>query len=275
MARSFYVVSVLACTVLGVAILPGPTAGAESADDERVQVDQNFPVSVEGANVPDRGEIEVRLLGGYSRLRSLTSSGDEEGSQRRFGRDLTVPGVEAEIGMGSGLSATIGLSYAFGNAEEAKTGEAEFALKWNVLPQQGYLPSVSLMGGVSAPFGPGHGSSETVLGVLASQPLSDSQNAPYLHGNVLWFHALDREEDERSNRYAASIAFAVPVTRRTGLFVGYSREQQSERRRADQFVELGARQLLPGNFILGAGAGIGVGDSETDFRILIGVQKNF
>jgi len=246
-------------------------------EDERVMVDQDFPVSTEGAGVPERGDVEVRVLAGYNRLRaprSLSSGGDDEAGGRS-GRDLTVPAIEAEFGLGHGLSASIGLAYAFGNAEEAKTGETEFALKWNVLPAQGLRPTVTVLGGVSVPFGPRHGSSETVLGLLADQPLARGPGAPVLHGNILWFHALDREEDERRNRYAVSVALGVPVTPRTGAFLGYSREQDSERGRADQFIELGARQLLPNDFILAAGVGIGVGDSETDFRILAGLQKSF
>lgn len=250
-------------------------------EDERVSVDQDFPVSTEGAGVPDRGEVEVRVLAGYSRLRSLGSppsdggADDDDGPRQRRGRDLTAPAVEAELGLGHGLSASIELAYAFGNAEEAKTGEAEFGLKWNFLEAKGLRPALTVIGGVSVPFGPRHGSSETVLGLLASQPLARGPGAPVLHGNILWFHALDREEDERRNRYAVSIALGVPVAHRTGVFVGYSREQDSERGRADQFIELGARQLLPADFILAAGVGIGVGDSETDFRVLIGLQKNF
>lgn len=246
-------------------------------EDERVQVDEDLPVSIESASVPERGEMEVRVEAGYSRLRSMSTGGDDDDDApgRRHGRDLTVPSIEAEFGLGHGLSASIGLSYAFGNAEEARTGEAEFSLKWNVLPMQGLQPALTVIGGVSAPFGPRHDSSETMLGLLASQPLSAGRNAPVLHGNLLWFHALDRGEEERSDRYAVSVALGVPVTRGTGLFVGYAREQDSEHRRADQFIELGARQLLPAGLILGAGVGIGVGDSETDFRVLIGLQKNF
>ncbi|RMI19255.1 hypothetical protein EBE87_21160 [Pseudoroseomonas wenyumeiae] len=255
-------------------------AGPALEEDERVQGDRDFPVSTEAAGVPDRGEVEVRVLAGYSRLRSLRgmSSGgddDDEPPGRRSGRDLMTPSIEAEVGLGHNLSASVGLAYAFGNAEEAKTGEAEFTLKWNLLPAQGLRPALTVIGGISAPFGPRHESSETLLGLLASQPLSPGANAPVLYANILWFHALDRGEGERSDRYAASVALAVPVARRTGLFVGYSREQDSEHRRADQFIELGVRQLLPADFILAGGVGIGVGDSETDVRVLFGLQKNF
>jgi hypothetical protein len=241
-------------------------------EDERVSVDRDFPVSTEGAGVPDRGELEVRVLAGYSRMRSLrsmSSGGDDDDDdnddapRRRRGRDLTTPSIEAEVGLGHGLSASLGLSYGFGNAEEAKTGEAELALKWNFLPAQGLRPALTVIGGISVPYGPQSGYAETALGLLASQPLSRGPNAPILHANFLWFHPVKREEGERSDRYAVSVALGVPVTRTTGAFVGY------------QFIELGVRQLLPGAFILAGGVGIGVGDSETDVRVLVGLQKNF
>jgi hypothetical protein len=265
----------------------GETATVRWADpppneDERVQTDRDFPVSTEAAGVPDRGEVEVRVLAGYSRLRSLRSMStggddddDDDAPRQRRGRDLTEPSIEAEFGLGYGLSASIGLGYTFGNAEGAKTGEAEFGLKWNLLPAQGLRPALTVIGGISAPFGPRHSSSETTLGLLASQPLSRGPNALVLHANILWFHALDREEGERSDRYAASVALGIPVARATGVFIGFSREQDSEHRRADQFIDLGVRQLLPADFVLAGGVGIGVGDSETDFRVLVGLQKNF
>jgi hypothetical protein len=40
-------------------------------------------------------------------------------------------------------------------------------------------------------------------------------------------------------------------------------------------VEVGIRQALPGKRILAGGAGVGFGNSETDFRVLIGLQKSF
>lgn len=254
-------------------------APSSPAEDERVVVDQDFPVSTEGAGLPDRGEVEVRVLAGYNRLRkprsTATGGEDEDGGSPRRGRDLTMPAIEAEFGLGHGLSASLGLAYAFGNAEEARTGEAEFGLKWNFLPAQGLRPALTLLGGGSVPFGPRHGPSETVLGLLAQQPLARGRDAPVLHGNILWFHALDREEDERRDRYAVSVAVAVPVTRQTGAFLGYAREQDFERGRADQFIEIGGRQLLPNDMVLAVGVGIGIGDSEADFRVLAGLQKNF
>jgi hypothetical protein len=53
------------------------------------------------------------------------------------------------------------------------------------------------------------------------------------------------------------------------------REQESERRRVSNLVEVGIRQALPGKRILAGGAGVGFGNSETDFRVLIGLQKSF
>jgi hypothetical protein len=279
MADSLRAFGVLCCVAGGLLLAAGPAAAETQPDDtasapsedERVQVDQGFPVSLEGAGVAERGEVELRLGAGYSRLRASREDGDDAAS----GRDLTTPGLEAEIGLGHGLSASLGLFYAFGNVEPAKTGEAEFSLKWSALRQQGLRPALTVLGGISAPFGPGHEPSETALGLLVAQPLARGADTPVLHGNILWFHALDQGENERSNRYAASVALAVPVARKTGVFVGYAREQDSEPGKASQLIELGVRQKLGGGFILAGGAGIGVGDSDTDFRCLFGLQKTF
>jgi hypothetical protein len=259
-----------------IALASGGAAQAprRRAEDERIEAEEGLPISVESARVPDPGEVEARFSLGYERFRRLAGDDDDEGG-RRFGRDLYEAEIEMELGLARGVAAGLGLSYGFGNAEESKQGEVELALKWNFWESRELGTTLALTGGVGLPYGPRHGSEETVLGLLATQELGTGRYAPVLHANLTWFHALDRGEEERSDRYAAAVALAVPVTSTTGVLVGYAREQEAEHRSANQFVELGVRQLLPGGYLLGVGGGIGVGDSETDFRVLVGLLKEF
>lgn len=141
-------------------------------EDERVSVDQDFPVSTEGAGVPDRGEVEVRVLAGYSRLRSLRSlsSGgddDDDGPRRRHGRDLTAPSIEAEVGLGHGLSASLGLPMASAMPKRprpARQSGPQMELPASPEPPPGTDADRRYLG----PLWP----AEAALGLLASQPLS-------------------------------------------------------------------------------------------------------
>lgn len=67
----------------------------------------------------------------------------------------------------------------------------------------------------------------------------------------------------------------MPVAVSTALLFDFVREQESERHRVNNLLEVGLGHVLPGQLTLAGGAGVGVGNSETDFRVLIGPQKSF
>ena len=250
--------------------------------DERLQADDGLPITVEDAFVPRRGEIEARLGFAYNRLRRSTletehDDDDDDGDapRKRSGRDQFVTEAEVEIGLGNGLSAMLGASYVVGNAEDVKNGELELGGKWNFLAQQEWFPALSISAEVSLPFGFRNDSTETTVGLLASKALGSGPEAPYLHANVFWIHAFNREEDARANRFVAVLGATVPITSSTALALDLVHGKDEEKGQITNLVEVGVRQMLPGGFRLGLGVGAGFGGSTTDFRALFGVQKEF
>jgi hypothetical protein len=260
-------------------VVAGQAAAPRAREaDNRLQADTNLPITVEDAFVERRGEVQATLGFDYERRRRVTLEGDgedEEEAGRRSGRHAFVTGAELEFGLGNGLAATIAADYALGDAAEVKNGELELGGKWNFLAQGDVIPALTLSASVSVPYGYQNDSPETTLGLLASKALGSGDNAPYLHANLFWIHAYNRDEDARANRYAAVLGLAVPVTSSTALMFDVVHEQDDDKGRIVNLVELGLRQLLPGGFVVGVGAGAGFGGSVTDFRALLGLQKEF
>jgi hypothetical protein len=241
---------------------------------EYLSADEGLPVTVEDAFVPRQGEIEAKAGFIYDRVRRQTTGEDDE-DPRRTGRNRYRPWVEVEAGVLPGLSLTLGTEYRFGDADDTKNGEVEVGGKWNFLGAQGWWPALALSASVSLPYGYDNDSTETTLSLLGSMPLGEGDRAPYLHANLSWSHAFKIEEGDRRDLFAGVLGIAVPVAPTTGLIFDVVREQESERGRYSNLAEVGIRHMLPGDLILAAGAGVGFGNSDTDFRALVGIQKSF
>ena len=155
-------------------------------------------------------------------------------------------------------------------------GEVEVGGKWNFLGAREWWPALAVTASVALPYGYQNDTTETTLGLLASLPLGKGEDAPWLHANVSWSRAFNiDEEEERRNLFAGVLGIAIPVAERTGLLFDVVREHESEKSRYTNLLEAGVRHALPGDVVLAAGAGVGFGNSETDFRFLIGIQKGF
>jgi|tagenome__1003787_1003787.scaffolds.fasta_scaffold20753067_1 hypothetical protein len=252
---------------------PGKGEAAEqqqSEPPESVGADTGLPVTVEDAFVPSPGETEAQLHFFYDNQRP---SGDED---KQYGRHLYTPEAEIEIGIFKGLSAMVSGNYSLGNAEDAKSGEAEAGLKWNFLEPKEHRPALTVSGSVSVPYGYNTGNSvDTTLSLLGSQPLGSGAESPYLHANVSWIHTFNREEDNSANSFVGVLGVAVPVAESTAIVTDFAHEQLEQKGRINNLIEVGVRQQVPGDITLGAGVGAGVGGSVTKFRALVGVQKTF
>jgi hypothetical protein len=252
-----------------------PATARVREPNEALQADTGLPISVEDAFVPRPREVEVRSRFIYDRLRRRTVGEEDEGTLRNRGRNFYTPGVEMEVGVARGLALTLGAEYRLGNADESKSGDVELGGKWNFLTVEDWRPALAVSANISLPYGYQNDSVESTLALLASIPLGDVAEAPYIHANVIWSHTFDADEDDRKDRFAGIFGLALPVSSSTALLLDVVREQETERHRVNNLLELGIRHVLPGKWALAAGAGVGVGNSETDLRVLFGIQKSF
>jgi len=252
-----------------------PTTARVREPTEALQADAGLPISVEDAFVPRPREVEAKSRFIYDRVRRRTTAEQDEGTLRRSGRNRYTPGAEVEVGLVPGLSAMLGTEYRLGDSDDAKSGDVEFGGNWNFLSAEDWRPALTVSASVSLPYGYQNGSVESSVALLASMPLGDVAEAPYIHANVIWTHAFDNEDDERKDSFAGILGLAMPVAVSTALLFDVVREQESEPHRVSNLLEVGIRHVLPGQLTLAGGVGVGFGNSETDFRVLIGIQKSF
>ena len=71
------------------------------------------------------------------------------------------------------------------------------------------------------------------------------------------------------------LGYTHPLGPSTALVADLVHEKDEDKGRIINLVELGLRHALPGDIILGIGVGAGFGGSTTDFRALLGIQKEF
>lgn len=247
-----WVIGCVACAII---------ADASADDDVHLGADPGLPLTVEDAFVPDPGEAELKLRLFYDRVRAGH-------------RDRYTPNAEVEIGVARGLSVSFGLDYRLGNAGDENGGDVVIGGKWNFLESRDWLPALALNAGVAPSYGRNSGGTEATLGLFASKKLGDG-DAPYLHMNVTWFRLFNRAEDERRDLYSLAVGLGVPVAERTAVVSDIVRAQSAERGLHDTLLELGVRHAAAENIVVAAGAGVGVGDSETDFRFLVGLMRSF
>jgi hypothetical protein len=246
-------------------------------EDERLAAGPVLPVTVDNAFLPMPGETEVTLGLVYDRIRRTVREGSEDDDEVRFnGRHRFTPLAEVEHGFTRELSGSLGLAYRRGTTDDDLSGEVELGAKWNLLAPQELLPALTLSVGAAAPYGFNNGGTyETTLALLASKPLGSGVDAPYLHANFFWTHAYHRGEDDRLNRVGAILGIAAPVAESTAVVVDLLHEQDDAKGGITNLAEIGLRQRLPGDAVIGIGTGVGFGGSTTDFRVLLGIQKSF
>jgi hypothetical protein len=252
----------------------GPPAAKWEEPPGYLGADQGLPISLDDSFVPERGKFEPTLQTTYDRVRRVDLEGGADEASRRSGRHQLLVAAEFEFGLGSGASAIFSPSYVLGDAEGTKQGTSEFGAKWNFLSQGDLLPALAVEASFAVPFGYQNDSPETTLKLSASKALARGRQTPWVYADLLWAHAFNREPDARANLFAGVLGFAMPIASSTALMFDLLHEQESDKGRITNLVEIGLRHDI-GGVLVGLGVGAGFGGSITDFRASLGIQKEF
>lgn len=249
---------------IAVALAALATAGNARGDDDTLMgLSTEIPIMVEDAAAIEKGNVDLRLRSFFDRLK-------ENGGRNR----LTVD-PEIEVGVANGLSLKANPAYRVGNADDAQQGDVKLSAEINLLaPKDGRL-GLSVEPLVDIPYGSGNMATEVGIIGRLTQPLGTSSRAPRLHVNLGWRRLIDPESDQRENRFLMVAGVNVAVAENTALAFDVVRDQQQERGKADNLVEVGVRHLIGDDLALGAGVGVGFGPDSPRYRVLLGVQRSF
>ncbi len=239
-------------------------AGNAWADDKALMgLSTEIPITVEDAAAIEKGDVSLKLRSTFDRLKL-------DGGRNRVNLD-----PEIEVGVANGLSLKANPAYRVGNADDTRQGDVKLSAEINLLePKNGRL-GISLEPLVDIPYGSGTMATEVgVIGRL-TQPLGTSSRAPRLHVNLGWRRLIDPESDQRENRFLMVAGVNVAVGPATAVALDIVRDQQQERGKADNLVEVGVRHVIGDDLALGAGVGVGFGPDSPRYRVLVGVQRSF
>lgn len=224
------------------------------------------PISTER---PNFSTSPVPLASGHQqieiRFQYTQTDSDMEG--------FTVPQALFRVGLARNLELQIGWAgYSFTDINgDSITGANDItvALKAQVTEQEGYLPTLGLLGKLSLPTGSGEFSSDSVdpsLGVLWAYHLQDAN----LFGTVS-FSSLTDEEDERFFQTGIAAGVGFPIG---GGFSGYIEYFGvfSERGEPAHIIDVGLPYLVNRNLQLDAVVGVGLNEAAPDYFAGAGVS---
>jgi hypothetical protein len=231
---------------------------AQAADHQNLE--ENLPVKVEDAYpIAFRG----RELQGYFRLEKTAD-----------GKDRFLFEPRLELGFARNWQMTLSSPLLWGNADHTGSRNFRLAALHNFNQESLSTPAFALAARAEFPTGVESAGVDTELKFIATKTLGHSSMLHQVHLNAAWLHNSGRMAGERGDRYHVALGYSRRLGPDTMLVGDVFREQDRERGKTINMVELGIRrQLTPLTvFTLGAGAGIG-GDSP-DYRVTVGFQHS-
>ena len=218
---------------------------------------EGAPITVDDAGTPDRGELELVAPFDVSRK----DSGDYSLGFR----------PKLKYGYSSDVELSVSVPLLAGAADRTGSGDLRAAAKWNFLKEQGELPALAAQVSLIAPTGRGTDGLDAELQLLATKTLP-GPTVHHVHLNAAVLRNSQQDGDERRHRNS----FVVGYDRRLASdllgvadFV-YAHDRQ--RGGSDRLLEVGARYRLRNSDVVGLGVGLGIGSSETDWRIGLSYQ---
>jgi hypothetical protein len=227
----------------------------DAADHQNLE--ELLPTAIEDAfPIPYRGrEIQGRFA--YERTRD--------------DKDRFVLEPRIEVGLFPNFQASLRVPYRLGDAEDTDRGQVGLAGLYNFNQETLIVPALALAGEGQAPYGEGEEPWQTRVKFIATKTLP-SARLQRLHLNAAWIHAYDAAPDERDDRYEVAIGYSVALQAELTLVADVVRQQELLDGKSTNLVETGLRYQLSPLMVLTAGAGVGFGRSETEFRVLFGFQ---
>jgi hypothetical protein len=221
---------------------------------------EGAPVAVDDAGTPDPGTVELVAPFEVSRK----DSGDES---LGFTPKL-------KFGVARDWEASVSMPLLAGSADRTGSGDLRAAAKWNFLKEQGYRPALAAQVALIAPTGRGTDGLDTELQLLATKTLPGAVSQ-HVHLNASLLRNSQQDGNERRYRNAYVVGYDRRLAANLLGVADFVYAHDRERGGSDRLVEVGARYQLSNSDVVGLGVGLGVGSSETDWRIGVSYQLQF
>lgn len=190
------------------------------------------------------------------------------------GKDQMLLEPRIEFGFAPNAQARISAPFLLGNADKTDSGNVGLELFYNFNTEGVILPAFALAGRADFPSGREAAGIDTTVKAIATKSIT-KMGLDRIHVNGAWIHNAGNHSIHREDRYKLVFGYSRRIGPDTVLVADYVREQEKERGKTADILEIGARHQLTPLTVLSAGAGAGISKHSPEFRFTFGFQKSF
>lgn len=250
--RGILVLALQAITSLG---------ATQALASDHWNLEEELPTEVEDAYASDYLKPELQSLFRYERLTA---------HQERF-----VLSPRFLYGFARDWQAKVLTPFLLGSADKTGSGNLGFEVFNNFKHESHYFPALALAIGADLPTGRQNNGIDTSVKFIGTKALGETYLDHRLHLNLIWDHNARPMPAQRSDRYAVIVGYSDSIPADLVLVMDFAREQELDRGKTDNLIEVGLRHMVTEHSVASLGAGFGVGEDSPDFRITIGFQYEF
>lgn len=190
------------------------------------------------------------------------------------GKDRLTLQPQAEFGFAPNAQGKITAPFYLGDADKKDSGNIGLEAFYNFNTEGIYIPAFALSARADLPTGREAAGIDTTLKAIATKSVSRT-GLDRVHLNAAWKRNAGRSSIEREHMYQLIAGYSRRLGADTVIVADYVREQEEEKGKTFDIIELGVRRQLTPLTVLSAGAGAGVSKDSPDLRFTLGFQKSF
>jgi hypothetical protein len=179
-----------------------------------------------------------------------------------------------EFGFAPNWQGKITVPFYVGSADRTDSGNVGLEAFYNFNTEGIFLPAFALSARADLPTGKDSAGMDTTLKALMTRSITKT-GLDRVHLNVAWKHNAGARDEQRDDLYRVIVGYSRRIGADTVAIVDFIREQEIERKREANIVEVGLRRQITPLTVITTGVGAGIGDESPSFRAMLGFQKSF
>ncbi len=224
-------------------------------------LEPGLPLEVEDAYPTGYLNREFQLSGRYERTAD--------------GKNQYVVDPRLEYGFARNWQARLSVPFILGSGDKRGSGDIGAEVFYNFNTESLKLPAFAASVNATVPTGRDSSGIDTEFKFIATKSLGYAEKLQRVHLNLTYFNNASARADERSNGYVAVVGYSQRVGPQTIFLTDYVRQQEKERGKTSDILEVGLRYQQTPLTALSIGLGAGVSKDSPDFRATLGLQRSF
>lgn len=190
------------------------------------------------------------------------------------GKDRVTIQPQVEFGFAPNAQGKITVPFYLGDADKENSGNVGLEAFYNFNTEGIYVPAFALSARADLPTGREAAGIDTTLKAIATKSVSRT-GLDRVHLNGAWKRNAGRGPMEREHMYKFVAGYSRRLGADTVVVADYVREEEEEKGKTFDIIEVGLRRQLTPFTVLSGGVGAGVSKDSPNVRVTFGFQKSF